>query len=205
MLFIDTHRLDWSHVPVELDGAAVYGIDTRAPSALNTIEEARRQEDCMHCLELLTGRESGCSFQEFTLDEIYTSIGKIPESARHYCLHIVSENERVLSCLAALRKQDPHRVGKLLTESHESLRDLYEGTSPEVDWLVKHSHEIPGIYGARLAGGSTGTCALVLGEQSTDVRLTELLHDYERIFGFHPTVLPCRPDAGVRIDYGEGT
>ncbi|MFW5683711.1 MAG: hypothetical protein ACOC1I_02565, partial [Spirochaetota bacterium] len=204
-LFVDTHRLDWSHVPVDLNGTSIFGVDTQAPAALTPREEARRQADCAHCLELLSGRQNGCSFQDFTVDEIYASIGKVPESARHYCLHIVSENERVLSCLSAVRRREIARIGKLLTESHESLRDLYEGTSPEVDWLVKHAYSVPGVHGARLAGGSTGTCAVVLGDASAAERLQGMLREYERIFGFHPAVLPCAPDEGVRIDYREGT
>lgn len=205
VLFLDTHRLDWAHVPVELDGATILGIDTHAPSALTIDEEAVRQADCVHCLELLTGRSNGCSFQEFSLEEISTSIGTIPEGARHYCLHIVGENERVLSCLSALKRGNVARVGKLLTESHESLRDLYEGTSPEVDWLVKHAHNVEGVYGARLAGGSTGTCALLVGDENVGERIADVLHDYERIFGFHPLVVPCRPDGGVRTEYREAT
>jgi galactokinase len=204
VLFIDSHRLDWSHVFADLNGDAVFGVNTQAPSALTPGDEALRQAECIHCLELLSGRENGCSFQEFSADEIYASIGKVPESARHYCLHIVSENERVLSCKSALQRRDVVRVGKLLTESHESLRDLYEGTSPEVDWLVKHVHGVPGVRGARLAGGSTGTCALVLGNVATPDPLEDVLHEYERIFGFHPVLVPCAPDGGVRIDYREG-
>lgn len=204
-LLIDTHRLDWSHIRTDLDGAVVFGIDTNAPSALSQAEEARVQAECVNCLELLSGRDNGCSFQEFSVEEIYASIGKVPEDVRHCCLHIVSENERVLSCVSALERRDLNRLGKLLTESHESLRDLYEGTSPEVDWLVKHTHLVPGIYGARLAGGSTGTCALVLGDGGTHEGLDGILDEYERIFGFHPVVMPCAPDGGVRIDYREGT
>ena len=205
MLFVDSHKLDWKHVQANLNGAAVFGINTHAPSALTQSEEAVRQLDCVHCLEVLSGRENGCSFQEFTLDELSASIGRVPESLRRYCLHIVGENERVLNCNNALGRSDTGRVGKLLTESHESLRDLYEGTSPEVDWLVKHSHAVPGVYGARLAGGSTGTCALVLGDRTAEDRLRQMLNDYERIFGFHPDVLTCNPDDGVRVELLEET
>lgn len=205
VLLIDTHRLDWAHVRAQLNGATIFGINTHAPAALSSDEEESRQEACLECLEMLSGRGNGCSFQEFSLEEIAASIGRVPESARHYCLHIVSENERVQSCVAALRRGDVVRFGKLLCESHESLRDLYEGTSPEVDWLVKHAQSLDGVYGARLAGGSTGTCTLILGDDRTPGGLEAMLHDYERIFGFHPVVLSCSPDEGVRIDMGEET
>ncbi|MFW5684471.1 MAG: galactokinase, partial [Spirochaetota bacterium] len=183
MLFLDSHKLDWSHVQSRLDGVTIFGINTHAPSALTSTEESERQLECVKCLELLSGRSNGCSFQEFTTDELSSSIGRIPEEARRYCLHIVGENERVLNCMSALGRGDLERVGKLLSDSHESLRDLYEGTSPEVDWLVKHSNALPVVHGARLAGGSTGTCALVLGERRVGSALETMLHDYERIFG----------------------
>jgi len=204
VLLIDSHKLDWSHIDVDLDGSLMLGINTHAPSAVTQLEEAARQVDCVHCLELLSGRENGCSFQEFTYEELSSSIGRVPEHARHYCLHIVGENERVLSCASALRRGDHQRIGKLLTESHESLRDLYEGTSPEVDWLVKHSHGLPGVYGARLAGGFTGTCALVFGNRIAEDGLRSLLREYERIFGFHPDVVACSPDGGVQVESREG-
>ncbi len=203
-LLIDSHKLDWSHIDVDLDGTVMLGINTHAPSAVTQSEEAIRQGDCVHCLELLSGRENGCSFQEFTYEELSSSIGRVPEHARHYCLHIVGENERVLSCASALRRRDVVRVGKLLTESHNSLRDLYEGTSPEVDWLVKHSQGLHGVYGARLAGGFTGTCALIFGSQAAEEGLRSLLLEYERIFGFHPDVLACSPDGGVTVESREG-
>ncbi len=204
-LFIDSHRLDWTHLEARFDGTALVGVNTHAPSALTTRDESLRQIECGRCLELLSGYGNGCSFQDFTLEELASSIGRVPESARRYCLHIVAENERVLSCRSAMARGDLERIGKLLTESHESLRDLYEGTTPEVDWLVKHAHTVSGVYGARLAGGSSGTCALVFGRMDADDGLDDLLRQYERIFGFHPTVLTCLPDDGVRVDFREDT
>ena len=204
MLFVDTHKLDWTYLPVDFDGALIYGVDTHAPSALSPSEEAGRQLDCVHCVEMMSGH-NGCSLQEFTEEELTSSIGRVPETVRRYCLHIVCENERVLHCRQALSRGDLRWVGKLLNESHESLRDLYEGTSPEVDWLVKHSHEVHGVYGARLAGGSTGTCALILASRDAEEHLRQMLREYERIFGFHPDVLTCRPDSGVAVESREGT
>lgn len=205
LLFVDTHRLDWKHLRAELNGAALYGVNTNAPAALTVEEELRRQRECIECLEELAGRRNGCSFQEFTAAELAASIGRVPETARHYCLHIVGENQRVLDSVAAVRRADIRGIGRLLSESHQSLRDLYEATSPEVDWFVKHVQTLPGVYGARLAGGSAGTCALVLAENGSDARMAAMLREYERIFGFHPVVVPCTPDGGVRFDYREGT
>lgn len=205
LLFVDTHRLDWKHLRATMNGASLFEVNTNAPAALTVDEELRRQRDCIDCLQALAGRRNGCSFQDFTAAELAASIGRVPETVRHYCLHIVGENQRVLDSVAAVRRADVPGMGRLLSASHESLRDLYEATSPEVDWLVRHVQALPGVYGARLAGGSAGTCALVLAENGSDARMGSLLREYERIFGFHPVVVPCTPDGGVRFDYREGT
>ena len=200
IMCLDTHRLDWKYLSHDLPDSSLFGINTHAPSALSIQEEADRQADCVECLSVLSGDEHGCSFQDFTMEQLYASIGKVPEASRRYCLHIVSENDRVLNCIDALKHRDSTWIGKLLAESHESLRDLYEGTSPEVDWIVKHSQMLFPVHGARLAGGSTGTCALVLAKSDALSQISELMHEYERIFGFHPDVLECYPDDGVRVE-----
>ena len=207
-LFIDTHRLAWTHIPADLSGASLVGLNTHAPSALTPAEEAVRQAECLNCLQIIAGHRNGCSFQDYTLGEMASSIDELPGAARRYCKHIVTENERVLRCRSAIAGRDIDQLGKQLTESHESLRDLYEGTTPEVDWLVKHALTVPGVTGARLAGGSTGTCVLILGQSEISARLGDLIHEYEHIFGFHPSIFTLAPEDGVRIDFGgvrEGT
>ena len=208
-MLIDTHRLDWSYVRLDLDGAALFGVDTHAPFPASAEEAARRQIESERCFSLLggrrTGRLGGCSYWEFDADDLADGIGRVPERSRRYCLHIVSENDRVMSAAEALRRRDLRRVGKLLLESHRSQSDLYEVSSPEVDWLVKHTQEVPGIYGARLAGGSTGSCAILLARSSSAPGIDQCLREYERIFGFHPTLLTCGADEGVRVDGREGT
>ncbi|MFW6312769.1 MAG: galactokinase family protein [Spirochaetota bacterium] len=56
MLLIDSHKLDWSHVEVDFDSTVMFGVNTHAPSAITQSEEAVRQLDCVHCLEVLSGR-----------------------------------------------------------------------------------------------------------------------------------------------------
>jgi galactokinase len=203
-MFVDTHRLDWEHIDLSLNGCDIVGVNTYAPSPFSLEETIRRYQDCELCLNMLTEQKHNWSLQDFSADELYSSIGKVPEHARRYCLHIVSENERVLACIDALKRHDHIRFGKLMLESHDSIRDLYEASSPEVDWVVKHAQSIPGVYGARLAGGTTKSCAVVLATDEAAEAIGERLHEYERIFGFHPSVVRFSAGEGVRIDHREG-
>jgi galactokinase len=204
-MFIDSHLIDWEHVPLSLNGCRLVGVNTFAPSPFSLEETIKRYEDCELCLDLLSDNNHSCSLQEVSLDELHSSIGKVPEHARRYCLHIVAENDRVRECVEALRRRDHVRFGKLMLASHGSIRDLYEASSPEVDWVVKHAQSIDGVFGARLAGGTTRSCAVVLATSDAADAIRGQLHEYERIFGFHPSVVPFSPDEGVRIDHREGS
>lgn len=200
VMLVNAHKLDWTHIPFELNGHSLIGIHTHAPSPLTAEDVAKRTAECALCLKVLADGRHGCSLQDVSAQEVYASLGRVPEPARRHCLHVVAENERVMQMVEALRRQDITRVGKLLIQSHESLRDLYEVSTPEVDWLVKHAQEIRGVFGARLAGGNKSSCTLAIATSEAVEILRERLHDYERIFGFHPDLVPCRPDDGVRID-----
>jgi galactokinase len=200
VMLIDTHRLSWSHVKVDMNGHRLLGINTQAPSPESPEESRTRIEDCQLCLDVLSGGRHATSMQDVSMQELYSSMGLVPEAARRHCLHVVGENERVLQMVDALRRSDYDHIGRLLLESHESLRDLYEVSTPEVDWVVRHAGDISGVFGARLAGGNRSSCALAIASGDAVDSIRERLHEYERIFGFHPDLVPCSMDDGVRID-----
>jgi galactokinase len=87
--------------------------------------------------------------------------------------HVVSENERVRQACAALGSGDLARFGALMVESHASLRDDYEVSTPEMDAAVEAALEIPGVYGARLTGGGFGGCIVILASNEAQITVDE--------------------------------
>ncbi len=79
--------------------------------------------------------------------------------------HVISENERVLRAVEALRAGDLELIGFLFGESHRSLRDDYEVSTPELDALVSIADETPGVVGSRLTGAGFGGCTVQLVEE----------------------------------------
>src|SRR5262249_3640155 len=78
------------------------------------------------------------------------------------CRHVISENRRVLDACAALEQGSLDRFGRLMNESHASLRDDYEVSCPELDLMVQLATGVPGVYGARMTGGGFGGCTVNL-------------------------------------------
>jgi len=126
-------------------------------------------------------------------------MGLLPESTRKKCLHVVEENERVLEAEQALLKKDLVYFGKLMNRSHESLRDLYEVSCPELDWLVKRAWETEGVYGARMTGAGFGGCTVTLIDEAAIPVYQARIEAYERIFSFKAETFVCEPARGAHI------
>lgn len=83
---------------------------------------------------------------------------------RRRALHVVAENQRVRDFAAALQSHDLHEAGRLMVASHESLRDLYETSTPVMNAAVEQLCALPGVWGARMTGGGFGGCVVALTE-----------------------------------------
>ena len=83
--------------------------------------------------------------------------------------HVISENRRVRAFAEALQDQDLATAGRLMMESHHSLREDYEVSTPEMDRVVQELTGIPGVYGARLTGGGFGGCVVALCQPGVDI------------------------------------
>lgn len=91
-------------------------------------------------------------------------IERLDDPLRKRARHVVTECERVRQAAAALRDNDPTTVGQLMTQSHASLRDDFDVSTPVLDGLVETLNAIPGVYGARLTGAGFGGCVVALCE-----------------------------------------
>jgi galactokinase len=198
-MLLDTRLLTYHYVPLALKGVKIIITNSKVPRGLVDSEYNRRREECNRCVELLSARKPGTALRDYTPADIRDGMGIIPEATRKKCLHVVEENQRVLEAEESLKKKDLAGFGKLMNRSHESLRDLYEVSCPELDWLVKRAWETEGVYGSRLTGAGFGGCTVTLIEEDAIPAYREHIVQYERIFGFRPELYICKPSAGARI------
>ncbi len=151
-MLLDTRFLTYHYVPLALKSVKILITNSKVPHGLVDSEYNHRREECRKCVELLQTKRAGMALRDYSPADVRDSLGLIPEATRKKCLHVVEENQRVLEAEEALRKKDLVTFGKLMNRSHESLRDLYEVSCPELDWLVKRAWETEGVYGSRLTG-----------------------------------------------------
>ncbi len=121
-----------------------------------------------------------------------------PLAVRACCRHVWHENARVLATLAALRRNDIAAVGQLLNESHVSMRDDYDISTPELDFLVAAANEVDGVAGARLTGAGWGGCIVILAAaDAVDDLQQHIARSYERAYGRQPNQFLCQAGPGA--------
>ena len=170
--------------------------DSRVPRPLLDSELRQRSNDCMAGLELMNG--SGArSLRDFGIEELDEYMGIMPERVRRHCAFFVEEVQRVLEARDAIVHNDAGSFAKALNKSQSGLRNNYEISCPEIDWLVKRAMEIPGVLASRMIGKGFGGCTLTVMEESAMADYRLRLEEYERIFGFKPNALEISVGAGM--------
>lgn len=185
-------------VPFLDEGYAIVLTDSKVPRLNVDAELRQRDEDCRTCLEYLS-RGSPRTLRDFGAEEVDELMGVLPESVRRRCLHVVEEAARVVEAEEALVKDDPAGFGRAVIKSHASLRNLYEVSCPEIDWLAKRALEIEGVLCSRLTGKGFGGCTVSVMTESALPEYRKRLEDYERIFGFRPAVHEARVAGGLHL------
>ena len=198
-LLIDCRSLEFEPVPLDTTEAAFVVADTRVKHELSSSEYNVRRAECARGVELLQEPLPGITqLRDVSVADFQRHANVLPEPIRRRCRHIVTENERTLDAARALRAGDLAEMGRLMYESHYSLRDDYEVSSPELDVLVELARGLPGVLGARMTGGGFGgsTVSLVRREALEDFERA-LSEGYERETGQRPAILISEAGAGA--------
>ncbi|MCD6551227.1 galactokinase [Thermotoga sp.] len=190
-IFLDTMTLEYEYVPLKLEGYEIDLVDSNVKHELSSSEYNKRRRECEEILKIL-GKKS---FREIREEEL----SKLPDTLRKRAQHVLEENKRVLESVEALKKGDFETLGKLLFASHESLRDLYEVSCEETDFIVDFLREKDGILGARMVGGGFGGSVIVLSKKGVFESLKEELFEaYKEQFGIEPSFLQIESTDGVQ-------
>jgi galactokinase len=197
-LMVDEASLQVKRVKSPLAKYKLLIMDSRVPR-MGVVEELKqRQVDIKKGLELLSNKKQKASFRDYAAMDLVESMGNLPEEIRRRSLHIVQEIRRVNDADDSLKRSDFSSFGKIISHSHESLRDLYEVSCPEVDWLVKRAQELDGVLTSRMTGQGFGGCTYTFIKEEFVDEYKKRLEDYERIFGFRPVIYEMKLATGCR-------
>jgi len=193
--------LDTESVPMQ---ECVLIFDTATTRSLRGSQFNTRRSECEQAFRLLKS-----SFPELRnlADASVTEVedAGLPEVLTRRALHVVEESGRVGTVVRAL--QTTGRIpGEILFESHESLKNQYECSTPQLDWFVRRMHGCEGISGARLTGAGWGGCAIAVGlPEALRAIGRETADAYEKKFGLKPRIWLTFAGDGARIEHSMRT
>ncbi len=205
-VFLDCRSLEHELVPIDSERVSILVLDTGVKHELGATEYHKRQEECRHAVRelsrLLGPRDS---LRDVTPEEFGRVEGALPDVLRRRARHVVTENARVEASVEALARGEVERFGRLMNESHESLRADYEVSCAELDCLVELARRQQGCLGARMTGGGFGGAAVALMRSGGEQRAAErVLGGYLREMGREGAWLLSRPSAGGSAERQRG-
>ena len=174
-------------------------VDSHVPRMGTENEITSRRNDISKGLKLLTKKKEGASYKDFASSDLLEVLGNFPEQIRRRSMHIVEEIRRLDDVKDALERCDLASFARIIYHSHESLRDLYEISCPEIDWLVKRAQEIEGAAGSRMTGLGFGGCTYTIIRKELVDEYKRRLEEYERIFGFRPAIYEVKLAAKAKV------
>jgi galactokinase len=199
LFLIDFRSYEWERFPFPDGIGQLAVLNSRVPPSSFDSSASRAREECELCLRQLASGRPGRALRDFSRNELRERVGTLPESARRRSLHVIDEIVRTLEAREALAAGETAVLGRLMNRSHESLRDLYEVSCPEIDWLVKRLQESDLVVGARMSGEDSGGCVVALAQPEAWKKFRAQTEEYERIFGFKAEVMVFRPAEGAVV------
>lgn len=198
---LDCRSLEYEYIPLELGDCELVLINTKVHHELASSEYPVRVKECREGVTAIQKRHPEVeSLRDVTLEMLEAHREELPEVIYRRCAYVIQENARLEEAAQCLAKGDIERLGELLLLTHKGLRDDYEVSCPELDFLVGFAEQFDGVLGARLMGGGFGGCTInLVRREAKEKFLKEATKAYFRQFGIHSEYYFVRPVDGTEV------
>ena len=185
-IFLDTATLKYEYAPIRLENAKIVISCSNKKRGLGDSKYNERRSECETALAELQkvvkinalGDLTEAQFEQYQ-DAITSPV------CQKRAKHAVYENQRTIKAVEALQNNDVALFGKLMNDSHVSLRDDYEVTGIELDTLVEEAWKIDGVIGSRMTGAGFGGCTVsIVKDEAVDTFIKEVGAAYEKKIGY---------------------
>jgi galactokinase len=195
-MLLDCRDLSKQFIPIDPAALRVVIVNSMVKHELSGGEYAERRRQCEEGAEYFKVK----ALRDVTMEQVVAAKGKLSEIVFKRCRHVVSEISRTTEAAKQLVAKDFKRVGQLMVESHDSLRDDYEVSTEELDYLVVESMKVAGVYGARMTGGGFGGCIVALVKPDrVDALVSHLETVYPAKVGKKPEIYVTTATDGAKV------
>ena len=184
-IFLDTNTLNYEYAPVILKDAKIVITNSKVKHSLVDSAYNDRRNECETALKELQAELPIHSLGELTQEEFELHKEAIKDPIRQRrAKHAVYENQRTIRAVEALRGNDVELFGRLMNESHQSLKEDYQVSCREIDILVDMAQAMPGVLGSRITGGGFGGCTVsIVRNDAVDGFISQIGKTYQEKVG----------------------
>jgi galactokinase len=196
--FLDCRSLEFQFVPIPA-GIRLVVCNTMVKHDLATGTYNTRREECEEGVRCFAKWDPSVrALRDVSVEMLAQHVQDLPATIAKRCAHVVRENQRTLEAARALTECDLARVGNVMRESHQSLRDLYEVSCRELDIMVDAAECLPGFSGGRMTGGGFGGCTVnLVREENAEEFAQRIAESYRRETGISAQVYLCTAENGA--------
>ncbi len=194
-LLIDCRSLDCQLFPLP-PGTVIVILDTSTRRGLVDSAYNERRESCEKAAHFFAVK----ALRDLTIEEFEDKASLLDTVTRRRARHVITENARTLQAAEAMKRGDAAALGKLMDESHVSMRDDFEISSDALNAIVDAARREPGCYGARMTGGGFAGCAVALVKvEEAEHFATAVMGTYQNSTGLTPAIYVCKATNGAEV------
>ena len=210
LIITDYSHNTWDYIPYMFEGKKIFLIDTKVPRVSVWNEDTLFEPEYALILGDLRERKHSVygGWQYISnITDINEELGSISEDLRRKLRCIMREHGDVLDAKDALEKKDFFKFARTINHSHESLRDMYNLSCPEIEWIFKRISELEPnlelltnpVSCGRITGKGFGRCLYAVIRESDEEKFRNQLVQFEKIFGYHPDIHVVQPADGASL------
>ena len=200
-MLLDCRDLSKQFVPLDPNELRVVIANSMVKHELTGGEYAQRRRQCEEAVAHFRQSDPSIrALRDVNLKQIEEAKGKLSDVVWRRARHVVTENARATAFASKIGLKKYEEAGELMVQSHHSLRDDYEVSIPELDFLAAEAMNVKGVYGARMTGGGFGGCIVALTQPRAVEHLAgHLARTYEATFARLPNVFVTTATQGASV------
>jgi galactokinase len=201
LMLFDCQHITFQYVPFDLKNFHLILLNTQVSHQLASSEYNTRRKECEEVVSVV--RKNGTdvsSLRDISMDLLNENRKSLSDTIFKRAKYVIEENARVLKAVHNLENGDIKSLGELLYETHYGLKNDYEVSCPELDFLVSFTENIPEVAGARMMGGGFGGCTLNLVEKDASAAfLSKMKEAYYNAFAIELPHYFVEPSDGATL------
>lgn len=199
VILLDCESLEYDYVPMQIEPYKILLLNTNVSHNLASGEYNTRRKQCESGVTILQRKHPKVSsLRDATLEMLEESKSEMDSITFKRCSYVIEEKERVLKAVEALKNNDLHLLGQLMYETHDGLRNKYEVSCVELDFLVNFSKKYESVLGARVMGGGFGGCTInLIHTDAIADFISDVSKAYFSIFNITLTAFEAMPSEGT--------